>query len=274
MNIKYFLHFHKKFKFDYSSSWMQATKFEENLDTGGDAICLSAYSPSIAEIFEGIESDQYRIGYYAQTIATEYWILKHLTDVDYVGVSGYRRYPIFNPNIEFQESVKAIDSTIENLKLLSHDSNLKYIIDILKLYDVIIPKHSANRIPINKQFIDAQQSTEIWEAFINAVESLSMEYKRNIDWFSLPQYSHFYGPMGLTPLVLYKEYIYEYIEIVKIILKTVQCPFFIIDPAAGSYSDRWIGYLAERFYPFFLHIRKVTKFQVPIALVYEPVSTP
>jgi hypothetical protein len=126
---------------------------------------------------------------------------------------------------------------------------------------------------LRDQFLSSGQSLDIWEAFILSVESLNLIYKKNIDWFNLPQYSHFYGPMGLTPLSLYKEYAIEYFEIVKKIIKTVHNPFVILNPGAVAISDRWVGYLAERFYPFFLHIRKATKFQIPIALLHEANST-
>ena len=248
---------------------MYATKYEEDIDVGGEAICLSSYSPSIAEIFNGFENDQHRIGYYAQTMATEYWVLKHKIEADYVGVSGYRRYPIFNPNINFENPVTHIECSEKNLKILSDESNLEFASDILKYYDVIIPKNLEFRISLRDQFLKSGQSIEIWDAFISATSSINLEYKKNIGWFDLPQYSHYFGPAGLTPLGMYKEYANEYFEIVKFILNSISNPFIIIDPASSAKSDRWIGYLAERFYPFFLHMRKASKFQLPVALLCE-----
>jgi len=248
---------------------MFATKFEDNIDLGFDAICLSICRPSIAAIFTNIESDQARVGYYAQTIATEYWIANQQIDAEYVGVTGYRRYPIFNPNIRVQGAVVNIESSWDNIKLLSEDSNLNYVYDIFKYYDVIIPKKSESRVSLRDQFLSSEQSIDIWELFIRTVSSLNPEYRKNIDWFDLPQYSHFYGPMGLTPSSLYKEYANEYFEVIKIMLKSIKNPFFILNYNAVSLSDRWIGYLAERFYPFFLHIRRVSTFEVPIALLHE-----
>ncbi len=270
--IKYFVHFHKKFNFISDSDWVFPTAYEKNLDIGTPYICLSDSPRTISEIF-GNNLGLSEVGYYAQTIALEYWILHNLVDVDYVGVTGYRRYADFrNKKLKIpQKNFPKLSATDQNLKSLVSNQNKKYINNILEFYDVIIPTQFNFRISVKNQFLDCGQIPEIWDAFINAINAVTPEHNAYLNWFDFPQPVHFCGPMGLTRIDIFKSYIANYIEIIKFILLNVESPFKVLDVAAETKSDRWIGYLGERYYAFFLYAINAKRFEIPAVRLVKPI---
>jgi hypothetical protein len=93
------------------------------------------------------------------------------------------------------------------------------------------------------------------------------EYKRRMAWFDMNHNNIFCGPMGLTPIGMFREYAEIYLKIIEAICQAAPDPFRIIDPKHSSKSDRWIGYLAERFYPYFLFVNHVNAYEVPMVLL-------
>ena len=270
--VNYFVHFHKEFPHARHSSWVIPTVYENRPGLVENAICLSNYSPSIRSLLSDFEPlDDNRIGYLSQTIATEYWILNHLNDVDYVGVTGYRRFPHFRHDRTNPAEGFGAPATRENLAILTHDSHLALINGILETYEAITVRKIHCGGSVKSQFLETQRE-EIWNHFIDSIATVVPEYKRWLGWFELENQCHFCGPMGLTPLPMLKDYADMYIRIIADILKWVENPFLCIDDHASAKTDRWIGYLAERFYPFFLFVNNVKTYQVPMILLSEPQS--
>jgi hypothetical protein len=268
--VNYFVHFHKNFPHINDSAWVMPTIFENKKGLIDNAICLSKFSPSIRSLFNEFEPmDEDRIGYLSQTIATEYWILNHLTDVDYVGVTGYRRFPHFRHDRTNSNEGFVAPASQENLSILTHDSHLVLINEILNTYDAITIRKIHCGGSVKSQFLDTQRE-DIWNHFIDSIATVVPEYKRWLGWFELENQCHFCGPMGLTPLPMFKEYSDMYIRIIADILRWVENPFLCLDQNAEAKTDRWIGYLAERFYPFFLFVNNVKTYQVPMILLTEP----
>lgn len=99
-----------------------------------------------------------RVGYLFQTVATEYWILYYVRDVQFVGVTGYRRYPIFKDSkndLTFEYKLMASDNV---LKYLTEPSCLPWIKNVLIVYDVIIPRKLHFKNSIAKEFISPHDS--------------------------------------------------------------------------------------------------------------------
>jgi hypothetical protein len=261
--FKLFVHFHKKFMFNFDCDWTQATAYERNLDLGGEYICLSDFTPAISSILsrDG-KSDEAHVGYLAQTLATEYWILNHVNGPDFVGVTGYRRYPVFNYRSNFiPEPHVVAHATRENITALTDGVDRKNVRDLLGLYDVILPKKLAFNKSVKSQYLDTQDAV-IWEAFIDAIAELAPEYRNKLNWFDLTYSLSAFGPMGLTPLKAYKEYADIYFRIVRFIVSNVPDCFVAKDSSARYKTDRWVGFLAERFYPFFIFANRMTSFEV------------
>ncbi len=262
-NFKLFVTFHKAFPFHADSSWQARAAYEPQLDLGGDYICTSEFAPNIAELLPGGEQvDPFRVGYLAQTIATEYWILHHLRDVRYVGVTGYRRYPLFAHDRCDVRPVIPARPTPENLQAIGSDAHIAVMESILAVHDVIVPRALTHPLSVRDQYLEEQlQST--WDLFIDCVAEVVPEHRHLLPWFDLTFTASFCGPMGMTPLGIFKEYADSYARIVSLMCQRAERPFVVVDPNARMKTDRWIGYLAERYYPFFLFANRLTTFQVP-----------
>jgi hypothetical protein len=262
-------HFHKPFPCPEPNSWVIPTVYEKNIFISENQICLSESSPCIRGLFNAHdELPDERVGYLAQTLAAEYWLLKHAQDLDYVGVTGYRRYPYFRFDREMPAESYTASATKENIDALTGNHNIPLIKDILETYDVIIARKAFTGNNIETQF-KASQRRDIWDLFIQAIAETAPEYKKYLKWFELESFCSYAGPMGLTPLVMFKEYSDIYIRIIENILQKVEQPFMVIDENARSRTDRWIGYLAERFYPFFLFVNHVNTYEVPTILLTD-----
>ena len=268
--INYFVHFHKNFPHARESNWVIPTIYENRPNLIENALCLSQSTPSIRELFKDFEPmDEDKIGYLSQTIAAEYRILKHLKHVDYVGVTGYRRYPHFNYDRTQSVEGFAAAATPENIALITHNNHLKQIHEILSIYDAITISKIHCGGSVKSQFLETQRE-DIWDHFIASIARTIPEYKRWLGWFDLENHCHFCGPMGLTPLAMFKDYADMYVRVIIDMLKEVQDPFLCLDETAQAKTDRWIGYLAERFYPFFLFVNNVKTYQVPMILLTDP----
>ena len=268
--IQYYVHFHNSFPSPQGSNWVVPTVYEDNPDIIKNALILSKYTPSIRSLFKNFEPlDDETIGYLSQTIATEYWILNHLKDTDYVGVSGYRRYPLINYDRSNPLMDVCMPATTDYISTLTDNANLELINSILDTYDVITIAKSPTNGTVKTQFI-SDQRVDVWEHFIDSICTIVPEYKPWVNWFNLEHQVHFCGPMGLTPLPMFKDYADMYSRIISNMLLNVEAPFICCNENARSKTDRWIGYMAERFYPFFLFVNNVKIYQVPMVRLTDP----
>lgn len=260
-----FIHTHKRFNFNHDSAWVKLTGYEKDLDIGCDYLCLENFENNVRNLLpDGEKYDNKRVGYLFQTIATEYWVLKYLKDVKYIGISGYRRYPFFRYSRADQQPTLNIQASDENLEVLTSPENLAVIEKILGVYDVIIPKRIHFPCSVADQFIQAHKIPEIWFLFIACIAEVAPEYKSKLGWFDMAFSANYCGPMGMNPLGLFKEYSDTYFKILSMVLKNCSDPWALSDPNAPitHISDRWMGFLAERFYPFFLFANKISTFEV------------
>lgn len=268
--FNYFVHFHKWFPHGAHSSWVIPTVYENKPDLIKNAVILSNQTPSIRSLFTAFEPlDDDRVGYLSQTIAAEYHILNHIKNVDYVGVTGYRRYPYFKHDLNNAAEAFGAVATPENMAILTHDANLELINTILTTYEAITIRKIHCGGSVKSQFLESQRA-DIWDHFIDSLVTVVPKYKPWLGWFDLENQCHFCGPMGLTPLAMFKDYADQYLRIIADMLKWVDNPFVCLDEKAQAKTDRWIGYLAERFYPFFLFVNNVKTYQVPMILLTDP----
>lgn len=271
--INYFVHFHKRFPYAEHSSWVIPTVYENKPDLIEKAVILSNMPTSIRSLFTAFEPlDDDRVGYLSQTIAAEYYILNYIKDVDYVGVTGYRRYPYFKHDRTNAADAFGAIATSDNMAIITHDANLELINTILTTYEAITIRKIHCGGSIKSQFLESQRA-DIWDHFIDSLVTVAPEYKPWLGWFDLENQCHFCGPMGLTPLAMFKEYADQYLRIIADMLQWVDNPFLCLDEKAQARTDRWIGYLAERFYPFFLFVNNVKTYQVPMILLTDPPET-
>ena len=259
---------HKSFPINFESEWAIPTAFEKNIEIGGSYLCQSEFNPSIECILPSNErGDEFRVGYLGQTICAEYWILNHLRDVDYVGVTGYRRYPHFSANPRDNIPLYHATPSLDAVKALTGPVQLDHAMEILRVYDVITVCRTHSPWTLTEQYLAEKQIEEIWWLFLQCICDVAPEYRKGIAWFDMSHSNIFCGPMGFTPIGLFREYSDIYIKIIEKILKNTSDPFRIMDENHSSKSDRWIGYLAERFYPYFLFVNRINCFEVPMVLL-------
>lgn len=269
-NIKLFVHLYKKFPFPNKSEWIIPTAYESDLDLGLEYLCLGNAKPNISEILPDTEKkDEYRIGYLAQTIALEYWILHHLHNADYVGVTGYRRYPLFHSPPSFTSPVVSAEANKDVIKFIEDENQLQNILNIVQVFDVITPLSIPLSKTVREQFIEAHPK-KIWDLFIECIVEICPEYKKKINWFNIQNNNIYFGPMGMTKLSIFKEYADSYIKIVSMMCQRANDLFIVDNRNIQLRDDRWIGYLAERYYPFFLFANNLTSFQVPTLFLTDP----
>jgi hypothetical protein len=274
MRLMLFSHFHRAFSFPENCDWVTPTVFEKNKIISKNQICLSEFSPNISEVIleSGTKVDptltQDKIGYYSQTLATEYWILHHVNDIDYVGVTGYRRYPFYSFNRSDASDLYSAPATAENLNVIFNNQHISTIKSILNVYDVIVSREIFTGHCVSKQFL-VDQNEEVWELFIEAISSTLPELRPYLKWFDLQSHVSYLGPIGFVPLNLFKDYADSYIKILRFMMKNLDNPFHINGINPVSSSDRWIGFLAERFFPFYIFANKISKFGVPTVILKE-----
>jgi hypothetical protein len=265
-----FVHFHKEFPFNLESDWVTPTGYESDLNLGMPYTCLSAFEPSIKDILPPAERQpETRVGYLGQTISTEYWILKHVTDINYVGVTGYRRYPMMSHNWSEKMPIIETIANKENLSTITNNGHIAIMNDVLNVYDVIVPRALYFPVSIEDQYLESQRK-DLWLLFIACLVEVVPEYKYKINWFKISYNNFFFGPMGMTPLGIFKEYADIYSRIIALMCQRAEFPFVPMDQNAIMKTDRWVGYLAERFYPFFLFVNKLSYYNVPTIYLHHP----
>jgi hypothetical protein len=265
-----YVHTYKKFNFSDSSSMVTLTGYERDLSLGHNYVCLENYEKNVRDLLPNpTEFSSERIGYLFQTIATEYWILNYVTDVKYVGVTGYRRYPIFkNPKNDLTFEYK-LSSSGNVIKELTDPTHLSLIAEVLSVYDVIIPRKLHFKNSIAEEFVRPHDAYGIWQMFLNCLAEIAPEYKPKLKWFDFSYSGNFCGPMGMNPLGIFKDYVDIYTRVIRLMLQRLENPWEINNPYQDALSDRWIGWLSERFYAFFIFANNLSVYEVPIAFLEE-----
>jgi len=265
-----YVHAYKKFNFNESSSLVTLTGYEPNLSLENEYICLENFEKNVRDLLPNpIEFSSDRVGYLFQTVATEYWILNYVNDVKYVGVTGYRRYPLFKNtknDLTFEYKLRASDNV---LKELTDPSCLPWIKDVLSVYDVIIPRKLHFTNSIAHEFIRPHDSYGIWQMFLTCLSEIAPEYKPKLKWFDISYSGNFCGPMGMNPLGVFKDYVDIYTRVIRLMLQRLENPWEIKNPNKEALSDRWVGWLSERFYAFFIFANNLSVYEVPIVFLEE-----
>lgn len=270
-SIKYFVHTHKKFPFVADSEWVALTGYEHGLNLGSDYICLGDYEKNVRVLLpENFQYSMERVGYLFQTLATDYWILHNVFDTEFVGVTGYRRYAHFSsPANERRHELTAVASD-KNLRALTNQNIKRKLIQIMGVFDVIAPRRTPFGCSVATQFIVSTKLPEIWTLFLACLAEVAPEYAAKFEWFEMSFEAHCCGPMGINRLSHFKEYADIYFRVLSLMLSRAENPWDIKDPLAGDLSDRWIGFVAERFYAYFLFVNRLSVYEVPMVFLRAP----
>jgi hypothetical protein len=105
--------------------------------------------------------------------------------------------------------------------------------------------------------------------FLTCLAEIAPEYKPKLKWFDISYSGNFCGPMGMNPLGVFKDYVDIYTRVIRLMLQRLENPWEIKNPNQDALSDRWIGWLSERFYAFFIFANNLSVYEVPIVFLEE-----
>jgi hypothetical protein len=72
----------------------------------------------------------------------------------------------------------------------------------------------------------------------------------------------------MNPLGIFKDYVDIYTRVIRLMLQRLENPWEIKNPHQDALSDRWIGWLSERFYAF-IFANNLSVYEVPIAFLEQ-----
>lgn len=268
-------HFHKDFPFNHHSSWLKGsyapgrsesvdipsnTENFINVNASGDTIdYFRKYYPNISENeFLRVMGQQ----------ATEYYLYKQTPDVDYIGLTTYRRYLGLLTNIPKNHFVVNGPKEVPFCEMLTSQECLNNALQYLQSCDIItnLPKLLANSV--QDQYLESQPRY-YWDLFQKAIYELYPEYREHLVWFTTNNVINFY-----TTYIMKREYFLKYAEQLFKILEYIFQNADVVYPKKENYYTeiwpwRYPGFLGERFMPFFVYANSMKKIQVPLVILDE-----
>ena len=193
--------------------------------------------------------------YYCELTAL-YWYWKNCTPTKYVGLNHYRRYFDFSSGCKWGIARTSLSED----KILSNPPNLEVVENLLKKYDIILPKPLVSQFPISIQYSISHISNDL-KILEEAVKKVSPEY---MEAYNKVLNGNKFSPYNMfitknTIFIKYVEWLFKVLSEVEKHLKI------------SAYPDqaRVFGYLSERLMSVFVthHCLKVK--YVPILKVSD-----
>lgn len=239
--IRIYQTFHKPFPHNSACDWIQP-------------VGVNGYeAPGIQRDSEGDNISELN-PYYSELTAL-YWAWKN-SDADIVGFYHYRRYLNYVIDVTWQQGLVVGLPTDENiLGYLSAPAQADRLRRMLDVCDVIVPKKHATELSIESHYLHHHEHGP-WHAFIAALAARYPEHRSEIDMFQLTSLSSICN-IFVMRRALFNEYCSELFSIIDPIFAQFGHPY-------SSYNNRYPGFLAERFLGFWLQIRRLRSFEVPL----------
>ncbi|WP_297633623.1 DUF4422 domain-containing protein [uncultured Clostridium sp.] len=185
-----------------------------------------------------------------------YWYLKNRNDnVDFIGLNHYRRY--FLPDIaEFKNSA-IVRMNIEKFMEIDKKSE-EYFLDILKKYDVILPRKRVYPISIKAQYA----TMHIKEHLVDTFEIISRKY---------PEYSEIAKKyLNQNKSWLYNMFILnkeQYIKMMNFIFNVLFELENRIKIPDDKQQARVFGFLSERLINIYILKNNLKVKELPVAFI-------
>ena len=239
--VRIYQTFHKTFPYNPDCGWIQPLGVNGYRNTrllsDSDGDNISALNPYFSEL------------------TAQYWVWKH-SDADVVGFYHYRRYLNYLIDGTWQPGITVgLKSDEVTIGYLTHDAQLERIRRILGVCDVIVPKKTASERSIEEHYLH-HHPREPWDAFIAALEARYPDHRHEIDVLRLTPLCSICNVFVMRR-ALFNEYCSELFAIIDPIFKQIGHPY-------DGYNNRYPGFLAERFLGFWLQIRRLRSFEVPL----------
>jgi hypothetical protein len=233
--------FHKPFDRNPDCEWIQPV--------GVNGYC----APGVQPDSEGQNISA--LNPYYNELTAYYWAWKNST-ADVVGFYHYRRYLNYLIDETWKFGLTTGLPTDENvIRYLTQSAQHERLNKILNVCDVVIPKKTASERSIEEHYLH-HHAHGPWNAFLAALESHYPQHRDHIDMLRLTCLAPICN-IFVMRRALFNEYCAELFAIIDPIFEEFSHPY-------DAYNNRYPGFLAERFLGFWLHIRQLRSFEVPL----------
>ncbi len=246
--ILIYSHFHKNYPY-VESKWYQPTSHTGSFQTPRCRLIEMPKDGPLA-VPEGIRLDQFESCIHASLSK----------EAEYVGVTTYRRYPLFVNQHKHPNPKYLMDPTESNLSFLVGKEQEQAALDMLKTYEVIQ----------FRPYVLAENYREQWGCFHNPkafdifIEELGdTELAASVSFFDHSN-AHVWGPLMIAKWELVAEFTHFYMALVK---RLVSRDDFAELLTKGE-DKRWAnfripGFLGERLVPLWVFHKRLKSGFVP-----------
>lgn len=184
-----------------------------------------------------------------------YWAWKNLLKEDYIGLSHYRRYFLFNYKSNYNQDRLPFRNVSNNfLSFISPQKN--DIIEILESYDIILPKAKKLLLSIREDYYrDIVCFKKDFDIMEQVVLEKYPEYRNSVsEVFNGKKMYHF------NMFVLKRDKFNNYMSWLFDIL--IECENRIDTSKYSKTEKRVLGFLAERLFTLYVHHNKFTTYEL------------
>jgi hypothetical protein len=213
------------------------------------------------DIYSGIYRDNtgeniaHKNSSFCELTAT-YWISRHITDAEYVGICHYRRYfNFFSPFYNFKPS-RQKDMSAEEFKSTAvykatAEATDKKIAGILRSHDVIVLRNYTMKESLSESYYNEQggHRKSDWDETLKIIRELYPEYDQSITNYLDEGHRFHMGNMMVTTKKIWNEYYKWLFSILFELEKRIEIPS---DPVQG----RVFGYISERIINLYIYHNK------------------
>ena len=245
-DIKIFQAFHKPFVTPRHTNWITPI-------TVGSFIDHTFLSDQINESISSLNP------FYCELTAL-YWIWKNSNN-SYVGLYHYRRYLSFLPHETTAKHINAFSVTPSehNIQYLSSDSQLDALNLKLKFFEIIIPRRFPCFPSVSEDYL-AQHEKEPWLAFLEEVKLYFPFSTPPEIYFSIVDRSPLCNVFA-TRKSIFDSYCADLFTVLDRVFQKVGPKF------SEANSNRYPGFLAERFLGYWIYIKRLNFCEVPMILI-------
>ena len=200
--------------------------------------------------------------------ASNYWLLHNDNDAHYIGIGGYRRYLLLT-GADNPESQITMPATVESCEFLSSDEQRDAALKLLEDSDCVTNRSITLNCSVEQQYL-MYELPEHWHLFKQALLRVNPSYESSIDWFVKSNLIAFNGTY-IMKKHWYKRMMYEFYDAMQYVWEN--CSAVFPDKSKNHYNCsepfpwRYVGFINERFVPFFIHANNLKKVEVPLVFL-------
>lgn len=205
-----------------------------------------------------------RLGNHFNELTALYWLWKNRPDCAIAGLYHYRRYLNFLPaNPQPPEVVAA--SPPDAVTYLSDARQQQRLIDILATFEVVVPQGNFVGTSLEAHYL-AAHARPYWDRFWEIAFDTYPEYAKSRDFLRVSNKAHFFN-IFVSSKPWLDRYAAQLFGILEVLIGQLGFP----DPRPGQRFQefRYPGYLAERFFMFYLFANRCRVHEAQLVLL-EP----